>query len=297
VRVLVSGATGFLGRHLVARLTERHEVLAIARRPAPAGLGKVAEWVLMDLSRPIDPARLPERVDAVVHLAQSERYREFPDGAEDLFAVNVASTFGLLDYARRAGASRFVHASSGSVYGASHEPLTEGSPLAPAGFYAASKAAAERLVESYAGLLHTVVLRPFFVYGPGQTGMLIPTLTERVLGRGVVEVVRDPGMRLTPIYIEDAARACESALDLEGHQVCNLAGSEAVSVTQLVQLIGEAAGVTPQIRHLEGAPAGDFVADNARMKELLGGAPRVSLREGIGHVVAAARAEHDVPAG
>ena len=262
-----------------------------------AALASHAAWILGDLSGRVDAIPLPERIDAVVHLAQSERYRDFPDGAPDVFAVNLASTFELLEYARRAGASRFVHASTGGVYRPAHEPLTEDSPLAPVGFYAASKAAAEALVASYAELFHTTVLRPFFVYGPGQSDMLIAMLTRRVLDGQLLEIRGDPGSRLTPTYIDDAARAFAAALELDGHNVCNVAGGEAVTLTELVELIGEVAGAAPELQQVEGASAGDFVADTRRMGELLGVTPQVSLREGIGRSVAVARAEHGLPAG
>jgi UDP-glucose 4-epimerase len=296
MRILVTGATGFLGQHLLPLLAGRHEPVALARREPPPELGKLADWITGDLSGPVDRISLPEGIDAVVHLAQSERYREFPAGAGDVFAVNVASTFGLLEYARRAGAKRFVHASTGGVYRPSAMPLTEESAIDPRGLYAASKAAAERLVAGYSGLLETEILRPFFVYGPGREDMLVATLTGRVLDGQAVEVAGDPGIRLTPTYVDDAARAFAAALAVEGGQTVNVAGSEAVTLTELVELIADAAGVRPEIRHVDGG-GGDLVADNGRMRELLGVTPGVSLREGLGSVVAATRGRHGLTAG
>jgi nucleoside-diphosphate-sugar epimerase len=245
----------------------------------------------MDLAKPVDLSRLPARVDAVVHLAQSGRFREFPEGAADLFAVNVAGTFGLLEYARGAEASRFVHASTGGVYRAGPEPLIEESPLRPEDFYGASKAVAERLVEGYAGRLQTVVLRPFFIYGPGQSGMLISRLIERVLAGAVVEVNGNPGIRVSPTYVDDATSAFTAALEVDGDQICNVAGLEAVTLTELVELIGDVSDLSPRLRNVDAIPAGDLVADTRRMQEVLGVAPQVSLREGIRRSVAAARAE------
>jgi nucleoside-diphosphate-sugar epimerase len=291
VKVLLTGATGFLGRHTLNHLAEPHDVVVLARRKPPSALRDLADWVVMDLAEPIDPARLPARVDAVVHLAQSERFREFPKGAPDVFAINVAGTFGLLEYARKARASRFIHASTGGVYRGGPEPLTEDAPLGPKGFYGASKAAAERLVEAYAGPLQTIVLRPFFLYGPWQSGMLIANLTERVLAGEVVEVRGKPGIRLSPTYVDDAASAFSAALEVEGNQICNVAGSEAVTLTELVGLIGQVSGLTPRLRSIEAPPGGDLVADTRMMRHVLGVAPQVSLREGIQRAVTAARAE------
>jgi len=143
-------------------------------------------------------------------------------------------------------------------------------------------------VASYSEVLETTILRPFFVYGPGQQGMLVATLAARVLAGEPVEVAGKPGLRTTPTYVEDAARAFAAALAAEAGQVVNVAGGEAVTLTELIELIGAAAGVAPQVRHAAGG-GDDLVADNARMRQLLGVSPSVSLREGLGRVLAVAR--------
>src|SRR5437870_2140671 len=105
-RILITGATGFIGRHLVERLRAQHELYCIARAIPPAVSDRVF-WVKDDLAVGLNEGQLPSRLDAVVHLAQSSRYRDFPEGARDVFAINVRSTFDLLEYARRSGARSF----------------------------------------------------------------------------------------------------------------------------------------------------------------------------------------------
>ena len=165
MKILVSGATGFVASHLIPALVAAgHDVVAVGHERARiAGDGAAPSWIL---AAPDWPA-LPD-VDAVVHLAQANV--PFPDGADALFAVNVAATQRLLEHARRTGARRFVLASSGSVYGASPAPLTETSPLAAHDFYSATKVAAERLTQAYESHLETAILRLFVPYGPGRCG-------------------------------------------------------------------------------------------------------------------------------
>jgi UDP-glucose 4-epimerase len=267
--VLVTGATGFLGRHVLPVLAERHEVVAMARRPVEG-----FETIVADLT---DEFELPAGLDAVVHLAQSRRYREWPEGAVDMYAVNVHATFQLL---ARTGAGRFVYASTGGVYAPSPAPLREDDSVAPSGFYPRSKLAAEVLVGGYADRLAAVILRPFFIYGAGQEGMLVPTLAGRVLAGEEVMVQGNPGIAISPIHVADAARAVAAAVELGRPAVINVAGVESITLTELVTLLGELAGRRPQIRHTEGEAA-DLVADIGRMRTLLGVTPVVSLREGL----------------
>lgn len=176
MRILVTGAAGFVGSHLLDRLEEGNELFPLVRTAQDAD----REWIVQDLSEPLDIARLPKRIDAVIHLAQSRRYREFPNGAEDMYAINVHSTFHLLEYARKAGAQSFLLASTGGIYGYSYEALVETSPANPLNFYLTSKHVAESLVGNYQAFFRTVVFRFFFAYGPGQEGMVVPTLLEKV---------------------------------------------------------------------------------------------------------------------
>ena len=88
--ILMTGAAGLLGSHLVPVLeAEDADVIAAGRD-------------MIDLSRPLDRTKLPAKIDAVVYLAQSSRFRECPEGAEDVFQVNTAQVLAMLDYARRA---------------------------------------------------------------------------------------------------------------------------------------------------------------------------------------------------
>jgi nucleoside-diphosphate-sugar epimerase len=288
---LLTGATGFIGRRLLPALAARHEVVALARTP-PADDASGASWVEQDLAGPLDEGALPESIDAVVHLAQSRHYKEFPERAQDIFAVNIHGTFQLLEYARRAGASRFVFTSTGGVYGHGSEHMDETDPVSPIDFYLRSKYAAELLVANYESLLTAIIFRLFFVYGPGQDRMLVPTLLQRIVGGDEVRIQGDPGVRINPIHVDDAVRVFEPALALERGGTFNVAGDEAVTLTDLVELLGAAAGVEPRVVHdLASAPAGDLLGDNARMREGLGVVPSVGLREGLRSVVSpAARA-------
>jgi UDP-glucose 4-epimerase len=277
MKVFVTGATGLIGSRLIERLAPGNEVFAVARRTGPELNG--VEWIRQDLSQPLDDAAFPGEVDAIAHLAQSERYRDFPDGAMDLFAVNVQSTASLLEYARGAGAGAFVLASSGGGYAHAPDPIPEDAPLATSGPYFRSKRMAELLVENYAGEFGGAILRFFFVYGPGGK-LLVARLAGKILAGEEIVIEGDPGMAMNPIYVEDAAAAVEAALGLSEQATINVAGDEVLRVRELVERLAEALGREARIRAGGDSP-GDLVADTSLMRSLLGITAAVDLDRGL----------------
>ncbi len=279
MRILLTGASGFVGGHLAPVLVEAgHEVVCAVRKPAgyrpPAG----AEQIDLDLAQPLDSASLPE-VDAVVHLAQANV--AFPDGALELHRVNTESTLALLDHARRTGAERFLYASSGSVYGFGDRSFAEDDPLGGRDFYAVTKINAEALIRTYREFMTTAVLRLVVPYGPGQQGRMIPSLIGRVR-EGTPVKLNDGGRpRMNPLFVEDVARSVLGVLELDEHCVLNVAGDEPVTVKELAEQIGRVLGKEPVFEEGAGEVAGDLVANTSRLHELLDLRPLVPLEEGL----------------
>ncbi|HEX8639928.1 MAG TPA: NAD(P)-dependent oxidoreductase [Allosphingosinicella sp.] len=284
-RLVLTGASGLLGTHLLPRLGG-WEVHALGRRPPPRSLPNV-RWVAADLARPLDDAALPERADAVVYLAQSDRFRDFPEAALDVFEVNLAQLAQMLDYTRRAGASHFIHASSGGVYRRSSRPLTEGSPTeepSVLGYYAATKLAGEMLAQGYGRSMTIVSLRYFFIYGPGQKrDMLVPRLIDSVRTGAPVSLQGADGIRINPVHAADAAAATAAALDLTDSAAINVAGPEILSLREMGETIGDALGKPPVFEQAEPA-AGDLVADTGLMSEALC-PPQRRFRDQLGELL------------
>ena len=250
MRVLLTGATGFVGRALAPRLAASgHEVVAVVR-----GASALPAPVRWDLGRGAAPRDLPSRVEAVVHAAQSRNYRAFPQDGPELFAVNVAGTAALLDYAVRAGASRFCLLSTGSVYEPFRSGLDEEARLAPTSMLGASKLAAEVVARPYAALFALSILRVFTPYGPGQTGRLIPDLINRVRTGQAVDLSSDgQGVRLAPIFVDDLCAVVVAAVEGAWNATLNVASPRAASLREVAELIGRNCDRTPVFKVGTGA--------------------------------------------
>lgn len=234
--IILTGATGFLGNVLAALLAQEHRVVCLGRsQPKIKGV----EWRRVELSEPLPVSELPEKVDTVIHLAQAENYRAFPEEAESIFTLNVGGAIRLLDYARTAGASQFVFASSGSIYEPFTGELRETDHLSPTEFYAATKLAAESLAAPYRAFFKICVLRLFFLYGPGQTGKLVANLIDRIQANDEIPIAGEDGAVVTPTFSHDAAAVFAEVAREQWDGTYNVAGPEALSLRQITDAIGE----------------------------------------------------------
>jgi len=274
MRIVVTGGTGLIGARVIAALSVEHDIWSITRQPVTA-TGRVT-GVVGDLAQPALPAGLPERADVVIHLAQSLRYAELPQQAADVFAVNVASTARLLDWARQAGVRHFVLASTGAV---DHR-------RAPRDFYVASRQSAELMAQTYSSIFTVLIARVFFAYGPGQRpSMLIPRLISSVRDGRAIMLSGDDGLRLNPVHAEDAARAIAIGATTGAAGEFDCAGPDVVSLRALAGYIGEAVG-RPVIFESGGNESKSLIGDSRRMCEFAG-PHRWSIREGVRDVVRA----------
>jgi nucleoside-diphosphate-sugar epimerase len=269
MKALVVGASGFIGRHLCAGLAaRRHQVLALSSRD---GSG-------IDAATGLFPSTfsLPQGLSTVYYLAQSPRFREGAAAAGHLLAVNVVSAVNCAVLAAQAGATSFIYASTGNVYAPSHAPLSERSPVARTDWYALSKLQAEEALMLLADRIQISVLRFFGVYGPGQTGRLVPNLIDSVHSGRVIELeasVADTedadGLRLSLCYVDDAVALLARAADGSMPALLNVAGDEALSIRAIATEIGRQLGREPVLTKVERARRGDLVADTALLAHTL----------------------------
>ena len=283
--VVIAGATGLIGSRLIELLSLEYEVHCVSRS---RGVGSDVIWHQVDLSAACSFEGLPKSVDAVIYLAQSQFFRDFPHHAVEVLQVNTLSALRMLDYARSANARSFIYGSSGGVYGAAGGDTNEEVRISTSddlGFYLGSKLCSEIVAKNYERFFNVVILRYFFVYGAGQRGdMLVPRLVHRVRNRAPIQLSGCDGIRINPVHVSDAAAATMRALELTASVTINIAGPEILSLRQIGNIIGGAVGCDPIFTIESGGSQGDLVGDITRMSDLLGGA-KMRFVDGIRSVL------------
>lgn len=285
MKVLITGSTGFIGSHLAQHLVNKHQLYCITRHSDPTLTRLGCSIIEHDLQKPLDACILPDKLDAIVHLASVNV--PFPEESAQSFSVIVASTQYLLDYGRQAGIRNFIYASSGSVYGFGTKPWCEQDPVQIPNFYAVNKYCAELLVKSYASFFSTCVLRLFFPYGPGQAKRRIPMIIERIKQGKSVQIVNGGKPRVNPIYIDNVVQIMEQALDLNGHFVINVAGDQVVDMKELALLVGKIVGKSPVFEETTDTTTFDLIGDNQLMHRIFQLPSYVSLEEGLRRTIEA----------
>jgi len=201
--VLVTGATGFTGGHLVRSLVgDGHPVRVIVRsRSRAANLPPVVDVREVDITDPAAVAGVVEGVGTIYHLAAA--YREASHREDGYWQVNVGATRNLLESASAAGIERFVHCSTVGVHGhIANPPADEAAPYAPGDAYQRTKCEAEIMALVYAknrGLPVTVA-RPTAIYGPGDTRLL---KMFRMIGKGTFVMLGSRDINYHMVFVDD----------------------------------------------------------------------------------------------
>jgi nucleoside-diphosphate-sugar epimerase len=244
--VLVTGASGFLGRAVAAEFVARGRTVRTLQR-RPSDVDGVTDF-LGSVTDPVRIARAVEGATSVIHLAAKV---SLTGTAQDFRAVNVEGTRSLLDAAERSGVTRFVYVSSPSVaYEGSALAGVGAEPASPAhaqGDYAQTKAEAELLALSRdSAAMQVVAIRPHLVWGPGDT-QLIGRIVERAR-RGRLPLLNRGTALIDTTYIDNAATGIAAALDRLDHahgKAYVLTNGEPRPVGELLAGICRAAGVHP----------------------------------------------------
>jgi UDP-glucose 4-epimerase len=290
MRVLVTGGTGLVGRHVVADLLAHgHVVTSLARTAAPEcwPCPHLAADVLGPAAREAAAA-----AEGIVHLAGQPDVGYSLEQPYATSLINAAGSLNVLEGARASGA-RVVLMSTQRVYERAPRPLPEDAPLADDNPYAISKRVAEQWLDMYQRLYDVpgVVLRGFSIYGPGQlvtggSSGVLSIFVQRALA-GQPLAIDSPALR-DFVEVTDAATLVRLALT-DPRAVGRVYNVGTGIATSLRSLADQVCAATDSRSTVEGPPPGEpagYVADITRARAELGYAPTISLAEGLQRYVA-----------
>ncbi len=289
-KILVTGGTGLIGSHLLEALSfsNQYEVFVLGRNLKLSDRDNNIIHIDIDLAKDWDESILPENLFAIVHLAQAENFRMFPEKAKEVFYINTLSTLKLINYATEKKLSHFIYASSGGIYGNGDKAFVEDVVNAyekKTGFYIATKHSSEVILENYFNELNVFILRFFFVYGEGQKKeMLIPRLINFVKNGDPITLQGNSGIEINPIYVKDAVLAILATLKLNESHTINIGGQDVLSLRSIGELVGLALNKKPQFIVNDSEIPKNLIGDITKMKNLLH-VPQISFKQIINKLI------------
>jgi UDP-glucuronate 4-epimerase len=313
---LITGAAGFIGARTSEMLIEQgHTVVGIDNmndaydpRIKKFRLNRLQampgfSFHKLDISERDDilgprSALLGQHYDGVINLAARAGVRASVENPWVFVGSNVVGTLNILELCRQTQSTKFIMASTSSIYGANPpyptpESAPSDEPLQP---YAASKKGAEALSHSYHHLhnIDVSILRFFTVYGPaGRPDLALFRFVQWITEGRPVLINGDGKQSRGFTYIDDVARGIIAALKPLGYEIINLGGHEVITINALASLIEEVVGKKANIVHGPANPADMLTnfADVSKARRLLGWSPEVNMREGVKRLAAWYNAE------
>jgi nucleoside-diphosphate-sugar epimerase len=286
-RVLLTGATGFIGRNALAALAQAgHEVHAVARRPGPDADG--VSWHEADLLESVEVVEEIEP-EILVHLAWYAEHGKFWSSVENLRWVE--ASLALLRAFARAGGRRAVVAGTCAEYGWSRELYAEDAPLQPATLYGAAKHGLHVVSRAFAEQAGISLAwgRVFFLYGPFESpGRFVPSIIRPLL-LGEPAPMTDGTQRRDLMHAADVGAAFAALADSQVTGAVNVASGRAVVLRDVAREIARELDAEELLQvGARPMPAGDppvLLADVSRLREDVGWTPAIDLADGLSEVI------------
>ncbi len=285
--ILLTGASGFVGRHLAEAFLRNGDRVVALDREAGIGLPEGIELRVVDLRDPASLADLPRVWDAVVHLAGTTIPSLFATPAPVI--LNLEITLNLLEHLRD---SKVLLVSSCHVYAPSEQRRRESDPIVPQGRYGLSKHLVEQLAPHYQGRLDIRVARPFNHLGSGmRPELVVPSLLQRLASDkpGTTAPVKMAGWNSVRDFIDvrDVVSAYLAilALDAPGHSTFNVCTGRATSIEDLVRTVLDLQHVRREIQFQDTPNSTDdipyLVGDPTRLADAAHWTARHSLADSL----------------
>jgi UDP-glucose 4-epimerase len=284
MKILLVGASSFIGNNLFKSLSKFHEVWGTYYNSPINGPQKYS--LRIDVNDPNWLGLIPKiDYDVVIWAIQSRFYRFGISRYSEIFSVNCSALQKFLDWLSNNNIKKFIYMSSGSVYKKRkiETPFKESDAIDFRSPYGVSKFIGELLCSQYASVTNVLITRLFTVYGPKQSDKIIPVLIQKIKNGEVLSLNQGKGMVFSPIFISDVVDIFSNLLissNISNNSIVNVAGSEIVDLRATCELIAKFLGVTLKVSHSDGAYT-YAVGDMTKLHNLMPSLRLTSLNVGL----------------
>lgn len=310
IKVLVTGADGFIGSHLTERLVDRGaDVTALCQYNSfdmygwlddlPEETCRALKRVRGDIRDAAFVRRLLDGQQIVFHLAALIAIPHSYEAAQSYVDTNIGGTLNILEAARACRPERIIHASSSEVYGtAITTPISEEHPLQGQSPYSASKIGADMMVEAFVRSfgLPVGILRPFNTFGPRQSERaVIPTVIRQMLDPACEKLrIGDTSTVRDFTFVEDTVAAfltLGAAGEIAFGRPYNAGSGKATAISELIDLVADITGIGKPVEREsrrmrpEDSEVRALLADSGRLTAHLGWRPKTELRDGLASTI------------
>lgn len=272
MKILITGATGFIGNHVLQKLKQTTHEITVLSSQSVDGF-----QVINAQEYHFAPNYLLENgcqeIDTILHIGAYTPKKKPEANDATRCTSNITNTETLL-LSALPSLRRFIFLSTLDVYGMSEGVLTESSPCSPLTLYGQSKYYCEKMIQAYfsnTSVIHPI-LRIGHVYGEGEEvyQKVMPTMIRQVISGENITIYGSGQARRTFIYVKDVADAILASLELADSSVINVVGSESISINQLAEQIRTSCSSNSVIQHLPSViPEYDLLFDNTLLREKL----------------------------
>ena len=292
MKIIITGGAGFIGSHLVSKLTDlRHDVtvldnLSSGRRRNLIGQFKKIKFYCVDISKKGKWEKLFKNVDYVFHLAALADIVPSIDNPKKYFDSNVVGTLNLLEACRNYGIKKLIYSASSSCYGLTKKyPTSEEDSIDPKYPYALTKRLGEEMIIHWSNLykINFVSLRLFNVYGTrsrtsGAYGAMFGVFLTQKIFKKPLTIVGDGKQSRDFIYVTDVVNAFVKSLNVKiKNQIFNVGNGKSITINTIANIMK---GKKIYIPKRPGEPA-KTMANIKKIKKLMKWKPEVDIKKGI----------------
>jgi len=301
MKILITGAGGFVGSHLADHLSEEYKIFAFLRYNSQGNIGnlkfinkekfKNIEVIFGDLRAREEVEKIVRKSDLVINLAANISVKRSFENPEEVFFNNILITFNIL-HALKNKKIPLIHFSTSEVYGKPEKlPIKEDYLKKAASPYAASKIASDELVRSICSYenIPFLILRPFNTYGPRQSiRSVIPWIIYEILNSKEIRIGNLNSKR-DFIYVKDLARILELIIKKEiynGEEI-NICSGKSYSVREIIKMLFEITGIKKKIKEINKRKRPlkneimELRGDNKKLQKLIGKIELIDFQKGL----------------